>query len=142
MNKGLEVTNFSGVTNLDQLIRVAEKEESIEDTIIDFFSKNDGPPDSDFHALADKLGIDPDKLETQAYKLITSFFAHGKSKDFKGTYDKNEEKMGIEVEQEHTNNPKMALRICHDHLAEIPDYYTRLKKMEDEAKQGTTDEKR
>ena len=41
--------------------------------------------------------------------------------------------MGIEIEHEHTNNPELAKRIALDHLAEIPDYYTRLKKMEKDA---------
>jgi len=35
---------------------------------------------------------------------------------------------------EHTNNKLVAKRIVLDHLAEFPDYYTRLAKMEDEAK--------
>ena len=134
--KELEVTIFSGITNLDQLIKIAEKKESIEDKIIEFFSKNDNPPDKKFHALADKLGIDPDDLETQAYDLITSFFAHGKSKEYKGEYDENELKMGIKVEAEHTNNPKMAERIARDHLAESGGkyYYTELAKLEDKLK--------
>jgi len=42
--------------------------------------------------------------------------------------------MGIEVEKEHTSSPEMAKRIALDHLAELPDYYTRLRKMEDEGK--------
>jgi hypothetical protein len=41
-------------------------------------------------------------------------------------------KMGIEVEYEHTNSKNMAKEIAMDHLMEIPDYYTRLKKMEKE----------
>lgn len=41
---------------------------------------------------------------------------------------------GIEVEKEHTTDPEIAKRIALDHLAEISDYYTRLKKMEDDAK--------
>ena len=41
--------------------------------------------------------------------------------------------MGKEVEKEHTNDPDIAERIAMDHLYKIPDYYTRLKKMEEEA---------
>lgn len=41
--------------------------------------------------------------------------------------------MGIKVELEHTNNKMTALEIATDHLEEIPDYYTRLLKMEEEA---------
>jgi len=40
---------------------------------------------------------------------------------------------GIEVEMEHTNDPKVALEITMDHLKEIPDYYSRLDSMEQEA---------
>lgn len=40
-------------------------------------------------------------------------------------------KMGIKVELEHTNDRILAKEIATDHLAEMPDYYTRLKKMED-----------
>lgn len=35
-------------------------------------------------------------------------------------------KMGIEVEMEHTNDPKIALKIALDHLKEDPHYYTKL----------------
>jgi len=41
--------------------------------------------------------------------------------------------MGIKIEQEHTSNKMMALEITMDHLEEIPDYYTRLQEMEEEA---------
>jgi len=45
--------------------------------------------------------------------------------------------IGVKVEMEHTNDPKIAKEISLDHLFEFPDYYTRLKKMEAEAKKGT-----
>lgn len=38
--------------------------------------------------------------------------------------------MGIKVEKEHTSDEKVAKEIALDHLKELPDYYTRLKKME------------
>jgi len=41
--------------------------------------------------------------------------------------------MGIKIEQEHTSNRMIALEIATDHLEEIPDYYTRLEKMENDA---------
>lgn len=49
-------------------------------------------------------------------------------------------KMGVKVEMEHTNNSEIALEIALDHLYEIPDYYTRLKKMEDEAEVNDKEE--
>lgn len=48
-------------------------------------------------------------------------------------YDSKEMAMGIKVEMEHTEDPEVAKEIAADHLEEIPDYYTRLKKMEQEA---------
>ena len=41
--------------------------------------------------------------------------------------------MGLEVEMEHTDDPKVALEIVMDHLTELPDYYTHLDKMEKNA---------
>lgn len=39
--------------------------------------------------------------------------------------------MGSEVEFEHTGNRKLSMEIALDHLLELPDYYTRLEKMEE-----------
>jgi len=51
--------------------------------------------------------------------------------------DPKELELGIEVEMEHTSDSKIARKIARkialDHLVELKDYYTRLKKMEDEA---------
>lgn len=38
--------------------------------------------------------------------------------------------MGIKIELEHTNSKEMAEKIAMQHLIEMPDYYTRLKKVE------------
>lgn len=43
--------------------------------------------------------------------------------------DPLELKKGIEVEQEHTPNKKLAQDIAMDHLAEDPKYYSKLKKI-------------
>lgn len=48
-------------------------------------------------------------------------------------------RMGQKVEREHTDKPSMAREIARDHLTEIPDYYTRLKKMEDAAPKTAAD---
>lgn len=48
-------------------------------------------------------------------------------------FDLNQLAMGVDVEMEHTDDPMKAFEIAMDHLAEFPDYYTRLKKMEDQA---------
>ena len=52
-------------------------------------------------------------------------------------FDPKELAMGVEVELEHTDDREVAKKIAKDHLSELPDYYTRLKKMEAE---GESDE--
>jgi hypothetical protein len=49
-------------------------------------------------------------------------------------FDPKQLEMGAEVELEHTTDRNVAEKIAKDHLREFPDYYTRLKKMEAEAK--------
>ena len=44
--------------------------------------------------------------------------------------------MGIPIEHEHTQNKELATYIALQHLDEIPDYYTRLKKMEADSKKN------
>lgn len=45
-------------------------------------------------------------------------------------FDSRELDMGIDVEKEHTDNVVEAEAIAKDHLVELPDYYTRLRQME------------
>lgn len=49
-------------------------------------------------------------------------------------FDARQLAMGIQIEMEHTDNPDTAKAIAKAHLLEISDYYTRLAKMEQEAK--------
>jgi hypothetical protein len=48
--------------------------------------------------------------------------------------------MGEPIEHEHTKDHDLAKDIALQHLDEIPDYYTRLKKMEADAKKGMKEE--
>lgn len=105
----------------------------VHNEIIKWFMKNPNPPDSDVHAFAEKMGIEPDKFEGHIYMILSSILTEGKSKDFKGKYDPKQLAKGIEVEKEHTPNALIAEKISKDHLAEIPDYYSRLAKMEKSA---------
>jgi hypothetical protein len=59
----------------------------------------------------------------------------GGKADGKPVSDFNPEQIaeGEKVEKEHTDDPAVAEEIAADHLSEIPDYYTRLKKMEESA---------
>jgi len=49
-------------------------------------------------------------------------------------FNKKQIQIGTKVEREHTSSNLKAREIAMDHLTEIPDYYTRLLKMEREAK--------
>jgi hypothetical protein len=109
--------------------------------ILGFLKDNPYPDDEQYHAYAKSLGIEPDELEKDAYGIISTFSAGGeaykKGITFKDV-DQKQLSMGIDVEYEHvdSNSPfakLIASRIALDHLAEIPDYYDRLKEMENEA---------
>jgi hypothetical protein len=111
------------------------KENDIYDEIMDFFADNPAPPDKDIHDLANKLGIDEHKFEGYIYAILGSILGTGKAKK-KGLTEKDVDRkelaMGIKIEMEHTKNKAISKRIALDHLAELPDYYTRLIKMEKE----------
>lgn len=55
--------------------------------------------------VADKHGVSIEQIEAQVEK-------------------------GIKVEMEHTSNEESAKKIALDHLAEVPDYYDKLKQVE------------
>jgi hypothetical protein len=110
-----------------------ESEVDIHNQIIKWFMKNPYPKDDQVHDFAENLGLEPDELEGHIYHVLCAVLCEGKSKDFKGSYNQEELKMGVKVEAEHTTIPLVAYKIAKDHLAEIPDYYSRLKKMEEEA---------
>lgn len=60
----------------------------------------------------------------------------GESEGAKDKVNETQLEMGKEVEKEHTTNPEIAEKITRDHLEEIPDYYTHLKEMEENAKEN------
>jgi len=104
-----------------------------------FLQEHPAPSDSDFHAWAEEEGMDKHVAEAAAYRLatlFTTFLFAGRANEKGFTADDadpTELAMGIEIEMEHTSCMFVAVRITLDHLAEIKDYYTRLKAMEEEA---------
>jgi hypothetical protein len=54
-------------------------------------------------------------------------------KPFMKGANKTQMRMGAKVEMEHTTSRALARRIASQHLAEIPNYYTLLNKMERKA---------
>jgi hypothetical protein len=111
----------------------SDDKETAKRKIMGFLKDNPAPPDKDIHKLGTELDVDIDLFEGLIYEILGSFAGHGYAKERSFTEedaDPEELSMGIKVEREHTNWPFMAKRIALDHLSEIKDYYTRLKKME------------
>jgi len=124
--------------------------EDVFDAIVGYFKKNETPKDDEIHDLAEKMGVDPHRFEEQIYELLSvlvRLVGTRYSPDQIASVDPKELEAGTRVEMEHLSgnvkNPGpaenwVAQRIALDHLVgeNIPDYYTRLKKMEKEAKKG------
>lgn len=106
---------------------------ALQEKILTFFRFHPDPTDSEVHAFAEEINMDTHDLEGEIYRILGSFIGYGESRGWRGTVDQDQLKMGIKEEMEHTNNPLIARKIAYDHLAKIRDYYTRLKKMEEEA---------
>lgn len=92
----------------------------------------------DVHTLESKEQLDGGGISLGNQKSIkTPPPQYGSQRMIPSAYeeiDPNELAMGIEIEREHTDDPVELRKIAIDHLKEIPDYYTRLSKMEKEAK--------
>lgn len=68
-------------------------------------------------------------------KTAADVLAGGKADEKTNSdFSKKQLEMGKKVEMEHTKSPQVAAEISRDHLEEFGDYYTRLDKMEEEAK--------
>lgn len=71
-----------------------------------------------------KCDSEEEEVEYKGKKITV-----GKHKDVTDHhYDPHELAMGIEEETKYTSDEKIAKRIAKDHLSQIPDYYSRLKK--------------
>lgn len=85
----------------------------------------------------EQIGFDGDgsffiKSITKTNGDKTEYAGVGKHNDTPDEdFDTEQLAIGIEVEKEHTDNEDIAKAIAKDHLSEIPDYYTRLKAMEE-----------
>lgn len=78
-------------------------------------------------------------MSTEVTSSKESDYISGGLADDKSSIDFNPEQIlkGMEVEMEHTNDPRIALEITMDHLTENPEYYTFLDKMETEMESNT-----
>jgi len=110
---------------------------SVKEVLNMFSNKEKCPCENEIKALAAAHEMDYELIEEIAFRLLYSIMSFGASnengntsRDIEMSCDKEQLDHGIEVEYEHTNNYYIAKKIALDHLAEIPDYYTRLDRME------------
>jgi len=107
------------------------KDDNLIDALISLFRDKE-VTSAEIHNLAKNHNVDIKTLEQVAFKklsaLLRSVGKHKDSPDEK--FDPEQLALGVKVEQEHTNDPYIAKIIAKDQLVELPDYYTRLKKME------------
>jgi len=143
-NTARQAKPFTKIASLGFI--TAYKQAGMREELILFLKANPNPQDSDFHAWAEGKGYNVHDAEAQAYAIATEHL-NEKEKvavDLTGKADKENEsasdvpakelRMGKKVETEHTFDSSITKQIALDHLAEFPDYYTRLKEMEDTAK--------
>lgn len=84
--------------------------------------------------LAVKLEVSEDDINKMDRNELDTLLKWVGEHDFvsDSKFDPEELALGIKVEHEHTSNAIIAKLIAKDHLTELPDYYSRLKKMENE----------
>jgi len=79
-------------------------------------------PFGEYKDFDDCVSKNKDKDDPEAYCATIKRNIEGE------VFDPKELEMGKKVEMEHTDNPDEAEKIAKDHLKEVPDYYTKLKK--------------
>jgi hypothetical protein len=103
------------------------------DSLVSFVLRKGGKITSDdVKAFAQKSKQNEDTMLAVVFELLGALLKGvGKHKDVPDAeFDQEQLAKGVQVEKEHTNNEYVAKIIAKDHLKEIPDYYTRLTKME------------
>jgi len=98
--------------------------------IIKWITANPKASLEDATVFSKQLGIDMKELDHHIFMILADVLTQGKSKGKDINPDAKELEMGIKVEMEHTTIVEISRKIAMDHLSEIPDYYTRLAKME------------
>lgn len=72
-----------------------------------------------------KCNTEQEEVEYKGQKITVGKHSDMTDKHF----DPHELQMGIEDEMEHTNDKRVAKAIAKDHLSEIPDFYSRMRKL-------------
>jgi hypothetical protein len=84
--------------------------------------------------IATELGVHVSEVEKLTSSEIKTILKVLGKHDFVSLskFSKKEYQMGMQVEMEHTTNELVASLIVKDHLMELPDYYSKLKAMENQ----------
>lgn len=114
--------------------------------LINFFLDQEQVTHAELAEWAVQNGLDPQEVENHVFRLFRSLIKgvgkHANVPD--SEFDPEQLKMGIKVEQEHTDDPDVAKIIAKDHLMETGlrgskygelGYYTLLQDMENKAKE-------
>jgi len=81
----------------------------------------------------------PQRKQTSSWRKLADELRGGKADDLPDSqFEPKQLQMGIGVEKEHTPSLTIRHEIAKDHLTEMPDYYTQLKKMEEAGKRVQT----
>lgn len=124
--------------NLKEYIELNEstkaKKSSIDDLkveLIDRYNKDKDVTLKELEGIAKKHKIDlVDVVETLSTILHNFLYRRKDIRSIK--VDQEQLRLGTEHEKEHTSEKEIAKIIAKDHLAEVPDYYTRLKEIDDD----------
>lgn len=107
--------------------------------VVDFLAKQKPTEYLSTEEIAQSLNLCPvktEKIVSFLAKITAYLLRQGKMNQEnidENSVNQEQLKMGIKVEKEHIECPVIARKIALDHLAEIPDYYTRLERMEKNA---------
>jgi hypothetical protein len=84
--------------------------------------------------LSKMLHVSENELKKYSDEELLTILKNIGVHDFSSTRNVNKTELakGVKVEKEHTKSELIARLIALDHLNELPDYYSRLEKMENE----------
>lgn len=97
--------------------------DNLKDELVNLLRKKSNP------SMDDLKDFDKTFIASMLANLLKKF-KHVDDPDEK--FDAEQLAKGVKIEQEHTNDSYLAKIIAKAHLSELPDYYTRLSKMEKE----------
>ena len=145
MNKYLTLEEFELKESEES--ESSDNSNSVRDKYFKFFTKMNLEKSDDMRDLGvqikdfcEKLKITAEDFHYECLSVLADFFQYGRYNETIKTHElevnQKELEEGIQIEMEHTREPLMSRRIALDHLAECPDYYTMLGKMELECKKN------